>query len=392
MPLSPFDQTIAPLSSDEFFSRYWGRAHLLQKGSADRYANILPWSELNRVMERQPASLKLAKEGALLPEHLYRDVHSTRRPLRSSDVAAQLEAGATLIIDNIHHEVPAIRAIAESLELACGERVHVNLYAGWGTSRGFDLHWDDHDVLILHLHGRKAWKVYGMSRPHPVTADRYAVPPVPAPATPLWDGLLEPGDLLYLPRGWWHVATALAEPTLHLTFSIPRQTGLDFLQWLSSRLVDEEIFRRDLPRLDPAEERLRHFTALKAALVRCLETVDLDDFLRDHDLRSAPRALFSLPSQATRDPLPPGDDFPIRSLLRHKPEIVHESGQPTLTLLALNRKFTFSAATADTLHLIFNTHETRFSELRRHTAAHVGDDALRNFLRKLSQHGLVALG
>ena len=55
--------------------------------------------------------------------------------------------------------------------------------------------------------------------------------------------LLEAGDLLYIPRGWWHVAMPLDEPTLHLTVGVNNLTGADFLRWFADRLrrVDDVL-------------------------------------------------------------------------------------------------------------------------------------------------------
>ena len=114
--------------------------------------------------------------------------------------------------------MPPITDIAESLERLFRVRIQVNAYAGWRTSHGFDLHWDDHDVFILQVAGRKQWKVYGMTRKYPLAVD--VEPTVEKPDAPLWEGMLEDGDLLYIPRGWWHVATPLDEPTLHLTVGV----------------------------------------------------------------------------------------------------------------------------------------------------------------------------
>jgi hypothetical protein len=79
----------------------------------------------------------------------------------------------------------------------------------------------------------------------------------------LWEGTLEDGDLLYIPRGWWHVALPLAEPTLHLTVGIHNRTGLDLLRWLAERMRASETFRRDLPRMSSAQVRAEHAARMR---------------------------------------------------------------------------------------------------------------------------------
>ena len=73
--------------------------------------------------------------------------------------------------------------------------------------------------------------------------------------TPLWEGMLNDGDMLYIPRGWWHVATPLDEPTLHLTVGVNNPTGADLLSWFVDRLRASEDVRRDLPLFGRAEDQ-----------------------------------------------------------------------------------------------------------------------------------------
>jgi len=45
------------------------------------------------------------------------------------------------------------------------------MYAGWRTNNGFDLHFDDHDTMILQVFGRKRWQVFNPTRLHPFKKD-----------------------------------------------------------------------------------------------------------------------------------------------------------------------------------------------------------------------------
>ena len=104
-----------------------------------------------------------------------------------------------------------------------------------------------------------------MTRPFPLARD---VETARKPeGVPLWEGTLEDGDLLYIPRGWWHVALPLNEPTLHLTVGIHNRTGLDLLGWLKERLREREDFRRDLPRFATRAEQAAHIESLRDQLL-----------------------------------------------------------------------------------------------------------------------------
>jgi ribosomal protein L16 Arg81 hydroxylase len=155
--------------------------------------------------------------------------------LKSAELTRELREGATLVLDNVDELYRPIRRVAESLERIFRVRIQVNSYSGWRSSHGFDVHWDDHDVFVLQVAGSKHWKIYGATRRYPLARDVELADN--APTEILWEQTLRNGDLLYIPRGWWHVATPLDEPTLHLTVGVGNPTGLIFCRGSSTSCV-----------------------------------------------------------------------------------------------------------------------------------------------------------
>jgi ribosomal protein L16 Arg81 hydroxylase len=280
-----------------------------------------------------------------------------------------------------------IEELAKNLELFFRERVQVNLYAGWQTSRGFDLHWDDHDVFILQVAGRKRWSVCGQTRPYPLVND--VVKAQKPERAPLWEETLEDGDLLYIPRGWWHVAVPLAEPTLHLTVGVHNRTGLDLLRWLSERLRASETFRRDLPRVAPASERAAHAARLREVLLAAWDDSLLEKFYEDLDARAESRARVELPWVATPTAAPPAPEAVV-TLLAPRPLKIEASGG-VIEFACLGRRWRFAEAALPVL--------SRLAERRPCTVAALCEDArgrldaskVRAFVAELALHGLVAV-
>ena len=69
-------------------------------------------------------------------------------------------------------------------------------------SQGFAPHWDDIDAFVLQIEGAKRWRLHphldeGSKLPRFSSAD-FAPKDL---AEPFLDTVLEPGDLLYMPRG-----------------------------------------------------------------------------------------------------------------------------------------------------------------------------------------------
>ncbi len=245
----------------QFHAEVQGRSHRVFPGTAGRFADLLPWRELNRALRQHRLDfprLRLALGGDVVPAHTYTEMVPTRRMgevprLLAAPFAEQLRRGATLVLDSVNEMFEPVAELSMALEHALRERVQVNLYAGWGKSHGFDVHWDDHDAFIIQLAGRKRWRMHGVTRPFPLQRD-VALPDRPE-AEPIDDFLLDDGDVLYLPRGHWHDVSAIGEESLHLTIGFNRATGVDLVAWLADRLRSEELFRDDLPRFADATAR-----------------------------------------------------------------------------------------------------------------------------------------
>ncbi|HXJ84048.1 MAG TPA: cupin domain-containing protein, partial [Candidatus Methylomirabilis sp.] len=228
-----FDYVISPLTRDSFLADFWGRSFLHRPGNPGKFASLLPWSELNGVLEQhelEPPRFRLFQDGKAVDQARFTSILDGARRLRSRDFVQCLAKGATLIVDRMDELSPSVRRLAEAFEDVLRAPTCVNLYAGWRTQKGLDLHWDSQDTLILQISGRKHWRVYAPTRLHPLRAD---VGKVPTPtAQPVWDSILADGDAIYLPRGWWHVAFPVNEPSLHLTVTVLPSHGVDVLEWL----------------------------------------------------------------------------------------------------------------------------------------------------------------
>ncbi|MGW2572508.1 JmjC domain-containing protein [Streptomyces sp. NPDC001537] len=175
---------------------------------------------------------------------------NTGTPLRFSAIGLteSLLKGATLTIDEFEELHPPLRALAGRCEQYLSAPVCVNLYANLvGAAPKLALHWDDHEVWVLQVDGAKSWKLFAPTLGHPVP--RRTTPPRPDAAAVFWEGELTAGDLLYVPRGWWHSVSPRPEmPSMHLSFSCrPPWAGLilaNFVRYLVSTMP---VARRNLP-------------------------------------------------------------------------------------------------------------------------------------------------
>nr|WP_295979740.1 cupin domain-containing protein [uncultured Variovorax sp.] len=62
------------------------------------------------------------------------------------------------------------------------------------------------------------------------------------PSEPIFDDYLETGDVLYIPRGWWHEAIPLAgEESLHIAVGIHPMLIRDYLVWSCFKTLPSDV-------------------------------------------------------------------------------------------------------------------------------------------------------
>lgn len=385
---------LEPFPREEFLSTVWGREFKVVRGGAGKFAPLMPWGRLNEILRRHRLDhprLRLVRGGETLPASSCIRYTKGRRGLiprlKPVELVEQLRGGATLVLDAVDELSAPTEALAAALEHAFREGVQINCYAGWQTSPGFDLHFDRHDVFVLQVAGRKRWRVYGETRPHPVGED---VAPAPRPeGPPLWEGVLEDGDLLYMPRGCWHVAVPLNEPTLHLTVGVHKRTGLDFMKWLTERMRASALFREDLPRLTSEEDRLGHASRLRAELLKAWDEGLVEHYLEEYDAQALPRARTSLPWAAAGEVLPRDAGTVVRWTPPRPVELKAAAG---VVEVSCNRKrWRFAEPALAVLDPLASRRACTVGELCEAAAGRLDERTVRTFLRELLLQGLVVI-
>ena len=275
------DALLSPYTVEGFYRAQEARAQpVLLRGEAARFADLVRWPDLDALLatgKLDAASVRMVVDGTELAPILHaatmsetsghpRDKGAGRVDGRK--VRALAAEGATLVIDEADRHLDAVSALAEAFETALATWCRVNLYASWRTTRGFETHWDDHDVFVVQVQGEKIWRVLGPTRIWP-TRDDTILDETP-PEAPLWTGRLTAGDLLYIPRGWWHDAHVPAQGdgrgSIHLTCQVRTLTGQDVLAWLGEWLQPEARFRRPVP-VWAGEEALAGYLAQMKTLI-----------------------------------------------------------------------------------------------------------------------------
>lgn len=260
-----FSYLIAPHTVDDFFTRYWQQSSLLiQRDEPERFRDLLAASDIEAVLgmaDQLPTGAVelIGKTNAI--EH--------RRPESSSTLVGFFTSGSTIRVKGVESYSDPLAELCRSIERELGFPTRANLYCTPAGSRGFDLHFDTHEVLVLQLLGNKQWLAYESTTKLPLEYvprlpfedDRDALPRLPEGGEGGQNELnasergglaveasLAAGDTLYLPRGFLHQAESLDEPSVHVTIGIHVLTWLDLLSVaLGQSGYRHESLRRALP-------------------------------------------------------------------------------------------------------------------------------------------------
>lgn len=304
------DDFFAPLSFAEFLKDYWPLRFLHLTGPEEKFAQLFPWSVLSKALEQHrfnDSRLRLVRSTHPIPRQRY----LSHKMIDAEKLTAELSDGATLIFNNVEEVHAPLLNLCTALERVFHHRVYTNLYAGWRSDNGFDVHWDTQNNLIVQVSGRKRWKVWKPTRPFPFREELEGAG-APVDEEPFWDGILEQGCFLFIPRGWWHIAYPMDEPCLHLTVTLQPPTGIDLLKWLTERLKSSEAVRSDVPMVGPEESRREWLARVRADLLKAFDDDTISRFVADQDARIPKRPRISLPNDVQRRPVTIGKSTALR--------------------------------------------------------------------------------
>ncbi len=246
---SPLQSLIAPLSPDEFFEQYYERdwyctpepvAELGDLLSIDRIDEIISDSEL------PPTSITMAKSGQGLPPEDYTHPNGV---IDRGSVLDNFREGATIVLPQLHFADGKLYTFCLSLERDFGARIQTNIYLTPSNAHGFGIHYDDHDVFVLQVSGRKKWEIYGQRDELPYKGENFRKDHDDVGELKE-TFVLEPGQCLYVPRGLAHRAlTEGDEASLHITVGILVQTWAEFmLEAVAEASLRIPEMRHSLPR------------------------------------------------------------------------------------------------------------------------------------------------
>ncbi len=258
------DDILAPLGAAAFLAEHHDRQPLHVRGSAEKFASVLSWRGINRLLDMTHSwtahSFQLVLDGTPVRAEQY-CVRATGRDggeqLMQPDrdrVREWVAKGASVVLNDVDSLTPGLAAVSNALEAAGLGKAQANVYISWQSHKAFPAHYDTHDVWAVQVEGEKIWNVWeGRAEwpiSHPLFRSQDQAHHEQAKGRLRAKVHMRPGDLLYLPRGWYHDALAEAPASVHVAYGTHAVLGMDLVNILLERALHDPLFRQPLPRQD----------------------------------------------------------------------------------------------------------------------------------------------
>lgn len=231
---------------------------------------------------------RLVKNGCLIEPVKYNirksgSLGETINRLDVEKVSHFLECGATLAIDFSEDLWGAVNELCNDFSQVFNERTGATVFFSSGKDVGFTSHWDNSDVIVYQLSGKKRWKIFHKTLDMPVEENKPSM--TSPPGEPFFDEIVNENEILYIPRGFWHAPEPCGEHSLHISFAFRRRNGMDYIKWLTPKLSENLVFRKDIDRFADDKSTLDYINNLRMAMNQEINLTNLLEYISDCDRR-----------------------------------------------------------------------------------------------------------
>lgn len=250
-----FSWIISPITINEFFEKNWEQKPcLIQRNCPSYYKDLLSLNSFYKMLCDERVEFTKNLDVTSYVDGV-RETHNPEGRALPPIVKDFYDDGCSLRLLNPQTFLTKIHAMNATLQEFFQCMTGANIYITPPNSQGFAPHYDDIEAFVLQIEGKKHWKLY---KPRSGTEylPRYSSKNFEQNeiGEPVLNVILEPGDLLYFPRGTIHQATTVPGiHSMHITLSVyQKQSYADLMEILLplalKKAIRENInFRQGLP-------------------------------------------------------------------------------------------------------------------------------------------------
>jgi hypothetical protein len=280
---------VSPLTEPEFLGLLRRRELAYRPGAnGDRYAPLLGWPALRRMIEagnypnERTDDIKVTKrkspsawsESVMVPAERW----MTKGKVDAAMLEKCLSSGFSIVALHLDEHVPALAAVCDEIRSRTQEWSSVGAVVTSGSGGGaFQVHYDPEDLVILQVEGTKRWQIFGPPVSNPILCMPKQSPP--PEADPIFEEVLEPGDLLFVPGGNWHHCESGLSMSVHLVIFFLPPTSWHAANEILRPFLSEELFRTPLTRLEGTSALEEVEAEVKSRLIEKMGELKLNEFI-----------------------------------------------------------------------------------------------------------------
>lgn len=234
----------------------------------------ISWKDVNELYSRGDISHRDFKlmNGYEVPKKEYIESYNNLGVIEyrciTSTLYEYLRNGATLVRNRIRNE-PFVDQISKQIATFAEAPTLVGSYAAFSSKSSYKSHWDTRDVYAVQLLGKKRWILKKPNFEFPLYMQQTKnFPNIKEPDEIYMDVILEAGDILYIPRGWWHDPLPLDEETFHLAIATFAPTGFEYMRWLQNIVPNILDSRKNLSNFENDTETLSSLSGQVAETIK----------------------------------------------------------------------------------------------------------------------------
>jgi len=244
-PNKVLESLLGDITLNEFFNTYWEKKPLLiRREDANFYGDVFSLKVMKEVLENNELYFEADVNVCRYVDN-QKELLNEDRQITAQDVDELMSEKATFQFHHPQRYVDQLWNVMEKLETYFGSLVGSNVYITPKDSQGLAPHCDDVEIFVMQLEGKKQWKLYTpmveLSRDYTQDLLQEDI------GEPTMEVTLEPGDMLYFPRGVIHQAKTVGEShSTHISMSTYQQnTWGDYLNHAVTQAI-EKAFEEDV--------------------------------------------------------------------------------------------------------------------------------------------------
>src|SRR4051794_5212352 len=280
---STLAELVWPLLKGEFLELLCRRELVYRPGAnGDSYAPLIGWPALRRMIQagdypnKRPDDIRVTRDSHIVPAERW----TTGGKVDPAKLDEFLAAGFSVVLIHLDEHVPALAAVCDEIRTQTQEGAFIGAIITSGAGTGaFKIHYDPEDLLILQVEGRKRWQIFGPPVSNPVR--RMPKQPPPDGTEPIFDEVLEPGDLLFVPGGNWHRCESGLSTSVHIGVFFLPPTGWHAANLIVRQSLSEELFRTPLTRLGGTAGIEAAEAQIKERLIEKIRALKLNEFIAE---------------------------------------------------------------------------------------------------------------